>query len=445
MPGALFFLEKMAERSEDWAGFASVLEHMAKDAPDAPAQAELWVRAGTLRLSRLRDAPGALADFQRATAIDPGRADAVSLAAELLLESGGTAQALSAYAALADRLEATGRAREAQALRAWMGNLVRPERTPQGATARPGAVQLLPPAGASLNTTPTAQVRPARPGPPTPVPFRLSPPDTGVEGLLASPQPSPGAPPQQPAAAPPAATQEVRLASGADAVKTYASILHKKPTDAEALAALEGLLEEPERREEAARALVAAYEAVKEHRKLVGVLDVVAELTKDPMERVLALQQAAHVHLHHLRQPELAFAALSRALRLAPGDAGLRSAARRAAEDADAMDGFAGVLKELVGQAEAGPVRAALLRELADVQEKKLDDRAGAVVHLEALLAMEPANVDALRALQRLHRAGEQWAGLAESPRCPGSGGEGAGRARGAVARGGAVARRKAG
>ncbi len=422
MPGALLFLERMAERSEDWSGFASVLEHMAKDATDAAAQAELWVRAGTLRLSRLRDGPGALADFRRATAADPGRADAVSLAAELLLESGGTAEALSAYAGLAERLQATGRSREAASLRTWMGSLVRPERTPpQGAAAassgaRAASVQLLPPAGASLDATPAAPVWTSRPGPPTPAPFRLAPPDTGAEGshLLPSSPPSPGAPPLQPEAAPPAGTPEVRLASGADAVKRYASILHKKPTDAEALAALEGLLEEPERREEAARALVAAYEAVKEHRKLVGVLDVVADLTKDPMERVLALQQAAHVHLHHLRQPELAFAALSRALRLAPGDAGLRSAARRAAEDADAMDGFATVLKELVGQAEAGPVRAALLRELADVQEKKLDDRAGAVVHLEALLAIDPTNVDALRALQRLHRAGEQWAGLAK-------------------------------
>ena len=78
------------------------------------------------------------------------------------------------------------------------------------------------------------------------------------------------------------------------------------------------------------------------------------------------------------------------------------------------MDGFAGVLRELVGQADAVPIRAALLRELADVQEKKLDDRKGAVEHLEALLAIEPTSVDALRALQRLHRAGEQWAGLAK-------------------------------
>src|SRR6185295_7808603 len=155
---------------------------------------------------------------------------------------------------------------------------------------------------------------------------------------------------------------------------------------------------------------IPAYEAVKEHRKLVAALDLVAEMTQDQLERVLALQQAAHVHLHHLRQPELAFAALSRALRLSPADPNLRTAARRAAEDADSMDGFATVLKELVSRPdlESG-ARVALHRDLADVQEKKLGDRRGAIAQLESVLVIDPGNIDALRGLQRLLRATEDW------------------------------------
>ena len=200
------------------------------------------------------------------------------------------------------------------------------------------------------------------------------------------------------------------MGTGADSVKTYSAVLHKKPNDADALAALEALLKDETVRAEAARALIPAYEAVKEHRKLVAALDMVAEMTQDQLERVLALQQAAHVHLHHLRQPELAFAALSRALRLSPADPNLRTAARRAAEDADAVDGFANVLKELVGRTDlTPPARIALHRELADVQEKKLDDRRGAITQLEAVLAVDPGNADALRALQRLLRATDDW------------------------------------
>ena len=201
------------------------------------------------------------------------------------------------------------------------------------------------------------------------------------------------------------------MGNGADSVKAYSAVLHKKPNDAEALAALEALLKDDAVRAEAARALIPAYEAVKEHRKLVAALDLVAEMTQDQLERVLALQQAAHVHLHHLRQPELAFAALSRALRLSPADPNLRTSARRAAEDSDAMDGFATVLKELVSRGDLeSSARVALHRDLADVQEKKLDDRRGAVAQLESVLVIDPGNVDALRGRRwrRAARVGER-------------------------------------
>ncbi|XXF80470.1 tetratricopeptide repeat protein [Myxococcaceae bacterium GXIMD 01537] len=199
-----------------------------------------------------------------------------------------------------------------------------------------------------------------------------------------------------------------------EAVRSYAELLRQRPSDPDALAALEGMLASGSSREEAARALLPAYELTKDHRKLVSALDVLAEVARDDAARVQALRQAAQVHLTHLRQPELAFAALARALRLAPGDAGLRGIARQAAEDADSVDSYAEILSELTEEGDVGPARAALLRELAEVQERKLDDKAGAVKALRALLALEPRNLDCLKSLLRLHRAGEEWAALAE-------------------------------
>ncbi|MBJ6762133.1 tetratricopeptide repeat protein [Myxococcaceae bacterium JPH2] len=199
-----------------------------------------------------------------------------------------------------------------------------------------------------------------------------------------------------------------------EAVQSYADILRQRPSDPDALAALEAMLAEGPSREAAARALVPAYERTKDHRKMVATLDMLAEVARDDAQRVQALRHAAQVHLSHLRQPELAFSALARALRLMPADAGLRATARQAAEDADALDSYAEILSELTEEGEVGTARGALLRELAEVQEKKLDDKAGAVKALRALLALEPGNLDCLRALQRLHRASEEWAALAE-------------------------------
>ncbi len=207
---------------------------------------------------------------------------------------------------------------------------------------------------------------------------------------------------------------EASLGDRAAAVKNYSDILAQRPNDPDALYALEHLLQDVVCREEAARALLPAYEASKDHRKLVVALDVIAESAQDSLEKVLALKQAAYVHLHQLRQPELAFTALARALRLAPTDSTIRNAARQAAEDADALDSFAEVVSELLTDESVQAVRPALHRELAEVYEKKLDNRAAAIAHLREVLAIEPKNVDALKSLSRLHRASEEWAALAD-------------------------------
>ncbi|MBX5481947.1 MAG: tetratricopeptide repeat protein [Myxococcaceae bacterium] len=206
---------------------------------------------------------------------------------------------------------------------------------------------------------------------------------------------------------------EAALGDRSAAVKNYSDILRQKPSDPDALAALEALLEDPDCAAEAAHALAPAYEAVNDHRKLVHALDRIAAGAKATDEKVAALRKAAEVHLVHLRQPEMAFAALMRAVQVFPLDGGLRSAARQAAEDADLLPEFAEQLEELTARAE-GAVAAALHRELADLYEKKLDDRDRAIAHLRAVLAQEPAHLDALKALQRLHRGAEAWAALAE-------------------------------
>ncbi|MFZ5470742.1 MAG: tetratricopeptide repeat protein [Myxococcota bacterium] len=206
---------------------------------------------------------------------------------------------------------------------------------------------------------------------------------------------------------------EASLGDKAEAVRKYSEVLAQRPSDPDALAALEHLLTDPVCREEAARGLVPAYEAVKEHRKLVAALGIIADAAQDSLEKVLALKQAAYIHTHHLRQPDQAFAALASALRLSPGDEGVRHAARAAAEDADAVDLYAEVVSELVdGEAAASAI--ALHKELAEVYEKKLSNRPAAVEQLRRVLGIEPKNAEALKALARLHRADEQWAALAD-------------------------------
>ncbi len=201
---------------------------------------------------------------------------------------------------------------------------------------------------------------------------------------------------------------ETALGDKAEAITRYGEVLANKPSDAGALAALENLLTDATHREAAARALLPAYEAAKDHRKQVGVLALIAEAAKDSLERITALKRAAELHTVHLRQPEQAFASLATAMRLAPEDAEIRASARAAADDADALDSYAEVLEEII-EVGAESVAIALHRELADVYEKKLNKQDDAVKHLRAVLLVDAKHLEALRSLQRLHRTREEY------------------------------------
>lgn len=202
--------------------------------------------------------------------------------------------------------------------------------------------------------------------------------------------------------------EETSLGDKASAVKHYAEALSRKVSDPEAISALENLMGEAATREDAARALLPAYDAVKDHRKMVAALSAISTSTKDGLEKLNALKHAARIHSHHLRQPEQAFAAMAEALRLVPDDAEIRAQTRAAAEEADVLDSYAELLNESLEGLSEG-VALALHKELADVYEKKLNDQANAVKHLHAVLKADPKNPEALKALHRLHRAREEW------------------------------------
>ncbi len=203
---------------------------------------------------------------------------------------------------------------------------------------------------------------------------------------------------------------ETALGDKAEAIERYGDVLGSKPSDPDALAALENLLLDPQHGEAAARMLLPAYEVAKDYRKQVAALAVIARSSHDNLERLTALRRSAEIHSLRLRLPVEAFGALADALALAPDDGALRAQARSAAEDADQVERYAAVLEALVEV--SGPEAVALHRELADVYERKLNQQDAAVRHLHAVLGLDPKNADTLRALLRLHRAREEWAEL---------------------------------
>ena len=94
MPEAAAFVESLySQDAGERTRAAARLEELAARTQEKSAKAELWIRAGTQRLSRLSDPQRALEDFRLAHLADPARADAASLAVELAMELGNPAAA----------------------------------------------------------------------------------------------------------------------------------------------------------------------------------------------------------------------------------------------------------------------------------------------------------------------------------------------------------------
>lgn len=162
---------------------------------------------------------------------------------------------------------------------------------------------------------------------------------------------------------------------------------------------------------------VEALELVVTHGQELGMPEQVQALLAENVDR--AHQQATRIeyqrHLARLEQePARAAEAWQRLLELAPEDreasAGLLDTLRGGA-DAEALEK---ALRRALALEELPEARAALLADLAMVQEERLGDPSGASATLKRLLELSPGNRESMARLDRLHVAGERWVELGD-------------------------------
>lgn len=144
--------------------------------------------------------------------------------------------------------------------------------------------------------------------------------------------------------------------------------------------------------------------------ELSALLGDNVERVRDDQVRAEYLRQLARLE----QEPARAAEAWQRLLDLLPEDreasAGLLGGLR---EDGDAEQ-LEKALRRALALEERPAARAALLADLAALQEERLGDGAGAAVTLRRLLELTPGDRDALARLDRLCVAGERWVELGE-------------------------------
>ncbi|MEW5851465.1 MAG: tetratricopeptide repeat protein [Myxococcota bacterium] len=180
----------------------------------------------------------------------------------------------------------------------------------------------------------------------------------------------------------------------------------------------------------AARTAVAAlleprYEALGDAHKLVSVLESRLESTDDKRERKALHRRIAGLREGPLRSPELAFAALGRALKETADDDSLRADVERLAQVTGDIDMLVGLYLDVLEEERTGPLALVYRRRVATLLETGLQDPARAVEHYRlALDHLGPAEgdtqdardvrMDLMACLERLHRSLGQSAALAD-------------------------------
>ncbi|WP_242361931.1 tetratricopeptide repeat protein [Anaeromyxobacter sp. SG17] len=174
----------------------------------------------------------------------------------------------------------------------------------------------------------------------------------------------------------------------------------------------------------ASRALAADPDALESlelaarHAEAAGLEDELGALLQEHADRALDPAARAEYQRRIARlandDPRRAAEAWQRLLDLAPDDreatAGLVAALREGGEP----EALAQALRRAIAQEESPDGLAALLAELAAVQDERLGDLAGAIQSLRRLLDVAPHDRDALARMDRLCVRTERWVDLGE-------------------------------
>ena len=200
------------------------------------------------------------------------------------------------------------------------------------------------------------------------------------------------------------------LGEAGRALAAFRAALAIDPVNPAARTGLLKLLEVPEHRRAAADALAASY---RENQDWAGYLQLVpARLADagDDRTRLALLREAAHIRQQQLGDHAGALDHLVAAFPLAPRDGVMEGQLLALAERTGNHAAAAAALASAIAALADDPDEASRLRMVrAGVLERQLGDAAGALAELAAVHARAPGHADAVAGLVRLGPARGQW------------------------------------
>jgi tetratricopeptide (TPR) repeat protein len=212
--------------------------------------------------------------------------------------------------------------------------------------------------------------------------------------------------------------RETRMNAPEAAIDIYREVLERDPSSADALAALERLLVNPARREQQAQIaeiLEPLYRERGEYAKLIGVHDIQVQNSTSVDQKVELLHRMAELYEVALEDLESAFRTFARALAEDPSSVSTREELDRIASSAGAWQQLVEVYEQQATATDDPAVLVLLHSRAAQIREEYLNDAPTAISHHQRVLEVDPGNLDAASALERLYQLSERYDDLAKT------------------------------
>ena len=197
---------------------------------------------------------------------------------------------------------------------------------------------------------------------------------------------------------------ELKLESEpAAALELLKQILWEEADNENALHALEKLLCHKELTLDIAEFLEPYYTKTGENRKLVELLQAKVDMTEDPSDALMLLKQIAKLELEVLNDNRAAFATYVKALSKDPSDTEVLTAIEKIAEELGLWNELAQAYGKAIEAASDDSEKLVLYAKQAHVLAEHLENYEDAKVALNAIIEIDPENLDALHALESIY------------------------------------------
>ena len=208
--------------------------------------------------------------------------------------------------------------------------------------------------------------------------------------------------------------REHRLSELGAAVETYRQVLDLHRDNADAVSALERLIQQPDHELAIAQILEPIYDATADWEKQVGVYEIMARHAYDPERKIELLHQISKLQEFSGDGANDAFDTYARAFREEPRSDATQGQLERLAGQLGRWRDLVTLYDEVIEAVSDDELKVQLLTKLAQIHELELSSDDDAVKTYERILEASASHVDAASAIQSIHERSGNYSALVE-------------------------------